>query len=284
MTHEGAPNPPVSEWRVLPGTVALIVFFVVVGSPVLLNNKFMDGRVVDGVAHDSVSGIKNICVHDLPVEPNLHYSFVKRYQGVSVYLSRQFLECDRPRLSRSKNYGRPDIDVAVGLTTNPKLQAVGNSRRPRGATILNSQDYASIVGKRCGWVELDGINVHVSQLSQVQCFLGKFCALGGSSRRFFGSFQPFSHVVTLKQHRDELDNRAHSEHSSKNRNPIGRRWFTVLIVGAWACLSGIRGLKYIEANRRFCGWGLVGSGIAAFGSSVFLLFLSGFSWSWGWWL
>lgn len=115
-----------------------------------------------------------------------------------------------------------------------------------------------------------------------------FHSLGGSasfSDRGSRFSQPVLHVFRLTQHRNPLEYRDERQRAGKpNDPPILRRFLIALIAGVggyglalWGDGQSRNGRKW---RGRTCTW-IAG---ILFGGTCVLLFMTGFRWSWGWWL
>jgi hypothetical protein len=99
-----------------------------------------------------------------------------------------------------------------------------------------------------------------------------------------------THMVSLAVHRLVLAMGKPSERAGENRHqsrvtdrpPIGRRLFLAWISGLLLIPECHYGAALARSGRRCSGGLLIGLGFAAFWGSLILIFLSGFTWSWGW--
>jgi hypothetical protein len=107
-------------------------------------------------------------------------------------------------------------------------------------------------------------------------FFGGSCALPGCDRSTSCKPQPFIHVADLEYIDDQLQHCRASENSGEHENPIGRRFITVLAALLFS------GFVLFRDLTRFSIW-LTCCALVFFAGSMLLLFLTGFSWSWGWW-
>ncbi len=89
-------------------------------------------------------------------------------------------------------------------------------------------------------------------------------------------------VKSLEGKNDHLHAGGKSKNPHEPHDPIGRRWITAMISIPIVCLLGIWGILQIERGHRRRGWLLLGIGFLLFSAADALLFLSGFTWTWGW--
>jgi hypothetical protein len=125
----------------------------------------------------------------------------------------------------------------------------------------------------------------------VSAGLRSISTLDGSSSRFRGSIgllltdaQASPQIHRLQANRDELQKPDDSQRPSKSDEPpIGRRFILLAI----ATIVGV-GCMLVAATRsnshRVAAGFLAGFSLALFAAFSLLFFLSGFRWSWGWWL
>jgi len=69
-----------------------------------------------------------------------------------------------------------------------------------------------------------------------------------------------------------------------NSPPINRRFWLTLGAGVLLIPACEFGSYLVRKGRNVYGRLLIGSGFGLFWGCLLILFLSGFRWSWGWWL
>jgi len=122
-----------------------------------------------------------------------------------------------------------------------------------------------------------GVSRNPVQGSQQKSTFGtdkRIRALFGSIGRLIGSDQSVAHVLRLFSHRKPLEDSDYGEYSrEKGYEKILHRWIIALVVG----IGG-----YCATRNRGPIAGAVGA--CCFALAMFLLFVTTFTWSWGWWL
>ena len=117
------------------------------------------------------------------------------------------------------------------------------------------------------------IEMHVFSRENNAIFCGicaLSCSIGGNSR----NAQSAPHVMSLHEHSYKLGYGSSSDYPSEKINPTVRRALTVFAVLAFGWYVGC----YRADSWRWCL-----SAIILFGCAQFLLVLSLYRWSWGWW-
>ena len=101
-----------------------------------------------------------------------------------------------------------------------------------------------------------------------------------------------SHVRSLSPHGPALKTRNNHQHEGKDRDersirpypPFVRRFVVLWIGGVWMWPIIFCGLAFLDRGYRWLGWAICGCGLGIGGGSILLIWLTGFRWSWDWWL
>lgn len=129
-----------------------------------------------------------------------------------------------------------------------------------------------------GDLGLPGLGL-VVKTHAVQADIGPQLPLG----RVLGHPIGRAHVASLRDERDQLQQRQGGDNSSENQSmPTGRRLFLLFsgVVGGFLCC--LAGIEKLHIDRRFNGYVLIGGGLIWAASGLLLWFLTVFRWSWGW--
>ena len=142
-----------------------------------------------------------------------------------------------------------------------------------------------------GNTTLDTIPERSSRSSGFSTFFGGDGAFVGYASLVNRYPQSASHVVSLLLHRPILKPSEESQDARKESDDpvsyfsvVKRRGVFALCIGLFLIPGCYFGGKFIDAGRKTVGRIVVGCCFALFWGSLILLCLSGFPWSWGWWL
>ena len=147
---------------------------------------------------------------------------------------------------------------------------------------------------------LEGVCSHPAKVGHIVC---GFCrsvgtipsSLGAQSGLpvgFSGQDQRTHHVLAvlfhsslLEKHQDGQRCRScEIQNSYPNQPPIVRRFTFVVLSGGLLIVCCYCRDSCIRRRRKWLGRLLIGSGFLLYWASLALIVLSGFRWSWGWWL
>lgn len=121
---------------------------------------------------------------------------------------------------------------------------------------------------------------------------GAFGILNSCIRGLFCKRQGITHIFRLSVHRAPLPEHEPYESTSEDGvqprvrygPPIYRRFWCALVSGLLLIPGCYYGTALVDAGRKRLGRLLIGVCFGLFWSSLGLIWVSGFAWSWGWWL
>ena len=93
-----------------------------------------------------------------------------------------------------------------------------------------------------------------------------------------------SQPASLNAEYNQLHDANKHQQSSKYSNPIGRRFIVALFCCVVGFAMSILGWSCWDKNWRVTGSAFIGGGIILASVGLLLFYLSGFRWSWEWWL
>jgi len=171
--------------------------------------------------------------------------------------------------------------------------------RPSPSSISHHRGYVGPTGNVPRIRAFDAFNTQFGDLryfqrtsSRVRGRFSGLSTLGGSIRRFSDFRKLFTHISGLRTHCPPLEEGKNGNSdggdggtdSTGSEPPFGRRVIFLWSTGGLLFPGCYFGSKLIDSGRNKIGIALIVGCYGLFAWGLALIVLSGFSWSWGWWL